>query len=155
MTTTTPTATPSRTIRWRTRVLGVGGAVLATALLWTAARVLGIELRVDPRNGQPPGVIDLPFAAAVTFAVSVLGWAVRAMLDRVTRRAAVVWTVLAGIVVLLSLVPVYGVGASTATRTVLTLAHLAVAAVLIPVFGLYRSGGAPRGRLGDRPRSAV
>jgi hypothetical protein len=152
MTTTTPTnptATVSRTIGWRTGALGVCGAVLATALLWTAARVLGVELRVDPRNGQPPGVIDLPFATAVTFVVAALGWGVRALLDRVTRRPAVIWTVLAGIVVLLSLVPVYGVGATTATRAVLTVAHLAVAAVLIPVFG--RPGVRPADPTSVRP----
>ena len=138
-TTTLTTPAPSRTIGWRAGVLAVGGAVLATVLLWTAARILGIELRIDPRNGQPPGVIDLPFAAAVTFVVSLLGWGVRAVLGRFTRRAATLWTVLAVVVLLLSFAPVFGVGAATATRVILLLAHIAVGAVLIAVFGRSRS----------------
>jgi Family of unknown function (DUF6069) len=130
------TATSSSSIPTRLRVgaFTVGGAVLATALLWTAAQVLGIELRVDPRNGRPPGVIGLPFAATLTLAVSLLGWGVRALLDRWTRRAPVVWTVLAVLVLLVSCAPLLVVGATGAAKTILALMHLAVAAVLIMVF---------------------
>lgn len=119
--------------------LAVGGAVLATTMLFTAALVLDIELRVDPRNGQPPGVIDLPFAAAVTLVVSLLGWGVRVLLGRFTRRAARAWTVLAVIVLLLSFLPVLGVGATVAAKAVLALTHVAVAAALIAVFSRDRA----------------
>lgn len=128
----------------RRAALAVGAAVASTALVWGAAWVLGIELRIDPRNGRPPGVIGLPFAAAVTFVVSVLAWALRAVLDRLTRRGAVVWTALAVIVLLASMLPVLGVGGTVAARTVLALAHLAVAAVLIPAFGLRTAGRTPQ-----------
>jgi hypothetical protein len=131
--TTTPTSSP--TLRLRVGALAVGGAVLATALLWTAAQLLGIELRVDPRNGRPPGVISLPFAATLTFAVSAAGWGVRALLDRMVRRASRVWTVLAILVLLVSFLPLFAIEATGATKTILALMHAAVAAVLIPTIG--------------------
>jgi hypothetical protein len=122
----------------------VAGAVLSTVALWLLAGLLEVELRIDPRNGQPPGVLGLPFAAAVTLVVALLGWALRALLDRLTRRAASVWTVVAVLVLAASFLPVAGVGASTGTRVVLALAHLAVGAVLIPVFGRPARTRAPR-----------
>ena len=101
---TITSASPLAT-RLRAGARTVGGAVLATALLWTAAQILSIELRVDPRNGRPPGVIGLPTAAAVTLAVSLFGWGARELLDRLTRRPSVVWTVLAVLVLLVSFLP--------------------------------------------------
>ncbi|MEU8200719.1 DUF6069 family protein [Streptosporangium sp. NPDC049046] len=115
--------------------LAVGGAVLATALLWAVAQILGIDLRVDPRNGQPPGVISLPFAATLTLALSLLGWGTRALLNRLTRRASVIWAVIAVLVLLVSFLPLFAVEATGGTKAILALMHLAVGAVLIPVFG--------------------
>lgn len=135
--TTTPAS--SRTLRVRIGALAVGGAVLATALLWTAAQILGIELRVDPRNGRPPGVISLPFAATLTLAVSAVSWGVRTLLDRLIRPASVVWTVLAILVLLASFLPLFAVEATGAAKTILALMHVAVAAVLISTFGRRHS----------------
>ncbi|GAA3018966.1 DUF6069 family protein [Streptosporangium longisporum] len=131
----TGTASVAVAPRLRRGALAVAGAVLSTVLVWAAAHALGVELRVDPRNGRPPGVIDLPFAAMVTLAVSLLGWGARALLQRVTRRAPAVWTVLALTVLIVSFLPVFMVGATGATRVTLAAMHLAVAAVLVPVFG--------------------
>jgi hypothetical protein len=131
----TSTSTSPRIARLRVGALAVCGAGLATALLWTAAHIMGIELRVDPRNGQPPGVISLPFAFTLTLAAAVAGWGVRALLARLTRRAAIVWTVLAVLVLLVSFLPLLAVEATDAAKAILALMHLAVAAVLIPVFG--------------------
>lgn len=113
----------------------IAAAVLSTVVLWTAAAVLDIDMVVDPNNGQPPGEIALPFAAAMALVVSLLGWGLRAALDRFTTHAARIWTVVAGVVLVLSFVPVLAVGASGGTKTILALAHLAVAAALVPVLG--------------------
>jgi hypothetical protein len=129
------TTTSSSTARLRAGALAGGGAVLAVALVWTVAQILGIELRVDPRNGQPPGVISLPFAAALALVVSALGWGTRVLLDRLTSRAATVWTVLAAAVLLVSFLPLYIVDATGRAKAMLALMHLAVTAVLIPVLG--------------------
>lgn len=112
----------------------VAVAVASTVVLWLLARLLGADLRVEQRSGQAPDRITLPFAVAVTLVVSLLGWATRAVLSRVTRRAAVAWTVVAVAVLPVSLLPVLIVGASGGTRAALAAMHLAVAAVLIPGF---------------------
>jgi hypothetical protein len=125
-----PTAT-----RLRAAALAVGGAVLATTLLWTTAQILGIELRVDPRNGRAPGIISLPFTVTLTLTVCLLGWGARALLDRLTRRAPVVWTALAILVLLASFLPLLAVEATGPAKVILALMHIAVGAVLVPVFG--------------------
>jgi hypothetical protein len=101
----------------------------------SVARGMGAELRVDSGDGRPPQTIGLAFAAIVALAVSLLAWGVRATLDRLTGRAAVVWTALAVTVLLVSFVPVYYVEASSGTKVALVSMHLAVAAVLVPVLG--------------------
>ena len=116
----------------------IGGAVLSTAALWIIARIFDIDLRVDPRNGQPPNEIALPFAAAMALVVALLGWGTRALLGRFTRHAARVWTAVAGVVLVVSFLPILAVEATGGTKAVLALMHLAVAACLIPVFGRRR-----------------
>ncbi len=132
------TTSTSPTTSLRASALAVGGAVLATALPWTVAQIAGVELRVDPGNGQPAQVISLPLAFVVTLTVALLAWGVRALLERLTRRAAVMWTVLAALVLLVSFIPLSYVDASGAAKVTLALMHLAVAAVLIPAFGRAR-----------------
>ncbi|MBB6346650.1 DUF6069 family protein [Nonomuraea muscovyensis] len=119
--------------RRRTRVLAVGGAVLAAVLVGLAAAVLGIELRVDMRNGQPPMVIGLPLVAGFALAFALLGWGALAVLERFSERAATIWTWLAVIVLLVSFVPILFAEATAGARTVLAAMHLAVAAVLVPL----------------------
>lgn len=108
----TTTSTSPATRGLRTQALAVGGAVLATALLWTAAHIMGVTLRVDPGDGRPAQVIGLPLTATVTLTVSLLAWGVRALLDRLTRRATAAWTTLAVTVLLVSFLPVLYVQAS-------------------------------------------
>jgi hypothetical protein len=116
-------------------VYAIAGAVLSTIALWTGARILGVDLVVDPENDQPAARIALPFAAAMTLVVSLLGWGLRALLGRFTRHAARIWLVAAGAVLLLSFLPVLTVSASGGTKVALALMHVAVAATLIPVLG--------------------
>ncbi|WP_141578393.1 DUF6069 family protein [Actinomadura sp. WMMA1423] len=129
------TATPTRptTPSLRLHACAVGGAVLADSLLWTAARGLGVELRVDPGDGRPSQVVGLPLVAGITLVVALLASATRAVLGRMTDRAPAVWTASALIVLLVSFVPVLYVEASSSTRITLALLHLSVAAVLVPL----------------------
>ncbi|MET9342540.1 DUF6069 family protein [Nonomuraea sp. NPDC003804] len=122
----------------RRRALAVGGAVLAPALIGLAALLLGADMRVDMRNGQPPMVVALPLVVAFALVFALLGWAALAIMERLTARAATVWTVLAVIVLLVSFLPIVAAEASGGTKGALALMHLAVAAVLIP--GLRSSG---------------
>ncbi|MGV9542734.1 DUF6069 family protein [Nocardia beijingensis] len=134
---------PARSTRARSRhVYAVGGAVLATVLLWAAAHSLGVELRVDTRDGRQAQVVGLPLVAGSTLVVALLAAATRKWLDRWSDRAPRVWTRLAVTVLLVSLLPMAYVEASGGAKATLALMHLAVAAVLVPLL----AGGS-----GDRP----
>ncbi|MFE3027393.1 DUF6069 family protein [Nocardia tengchongensis] len=120
----------------------IGGAVLVAALLWAAARGLGVELRVDSRNGLPTQTVGLPLVAGSTLFVSLLAAGTRKWLDRFADRAPTIWIRLTLTVLLVSLAPQVYVQASGGTKATLSLMHLAVAAVLVPL--LARGSG-------DRP----
>lgn len=121
--------------RRRRRLAAVGAAALAAAILWLAAQILGIELRVAAGGTQPPPVVTLPITLFMAAGSAALGWGALALLERVTRRARTLWTWLAVLVAVLSLaMPLTDQIASTATKLILLLMHVAVAAVVIPVF---------------------
>lgn len=126
--------------RRRARAIAVLAAVLAPAGIWLlAVPLLGYELRA-PQLGGPPAEVNLPLVVVGALAPSLLGWGLLAVLERRTRRARTIWTVIALAVLVVSFTPLLGPEIATSTRIVLALMHLAVAAVLIP--GLTR--GAPR-----------
>ncbi|GGQ12933.1 hypothetical protein BKA00_006463 [Actinomadura coerulea] len=118
----------------RARALAVAGAVAAALAVWAVGEpLLGHDLAVQQKGQEPR---DLGAAAIGVFALapSLLGWALLAALERVTPLAARIWTAIALTLLAASFLPVIGVQASGGTKTVLALTHLAVGAVLIPVF---------------------
>jgi len=119
----------------RDRALTVVGSAVAAVVVWVVGEpLLGHDLVVK-QSGQDDAQ-DLGLAAMVIFSVlpALLGWALFAGLERVTSRAPLIWTVVALVVLLLSFAPLFGVEASTGSKVVLALIHVAVAAVLIPGF---------------------
>jgi Family of unknown function (DUF6069) len=135
----TTTSIRPNTLGLLRRALATGGAVLTTALLWAAAHILGVELRVDTRTGLPALAVTLPLVSASTLAAALLAIATRRQLDRVSDRAATVWTRLAFTVLLVSLAPLAYVQASAAAKATLAMMHLAVAGVLIPLLARTNS----------------
>lgn len=135
MMTTSRTSAPTVTHRSsrRVRATAVAGSVLTTTLLWLVARILDVDLDVDQRNGQPPMHVGLPMVVGLTLAVGLLGWGTLAVLERFLRHAITIWTVIAVAVLALSFAPLVSADAAAGTKAVLSLMHLAVAAVLIPM----------------------
>lgn len=124
------TTTPSL----RRRALGVAAAVLACVLIWVVGAIAGVDYTVK-NPGQPEFAVGL--APVVTFSLgsALLGWAALAVLERVAgRRASIIWIVLAAVVALLSLFPVFATEATAGAKVALGAMHLAVAAVLIALF---------------------
>lgn len=131
----------------RARALGVAGAVAAALAVWAVGEpLLGHELVVQQKGQQPR---DLGAGAIVVFALvpSLLGWALLAVLERVTPRAARIWSTAALALLAVSFLPLVGVQATGASKAVLALTHLAVAAVLIPVF--WRTATTPSANRGS------
>ncbi|MGW1616697.1 DUF6069 family protein [Streptomyces sp. NPDC002285] len=117
----------------RVRTLGVGAAVLAALAVWAAAvPLLGVDLLVRPGGGTAQTVGASAVVTAILVA-SGLGWALLALLEHYTRRARAIWTGVALVAMLLSLLGPLTGGVTTAATTALMLMHLAVGAILIPV----------------------
>lgn len=118
----------------RARAAAVGGAILAALAVWFVAEVVfGLDLR-SPAAGaseqaEDVTAIQVVFAAAVG---SLAGWALLAVLERVTSRPRRVWTAIATLVLVVSLAgPLSGSDITTANRLMLVLLHVVVAAALI------------------------
>ncbi|MCI4066649.1 DUF6069 family protein [Micromonospora sp. R77] len=114
----------------RRRALGVAAAVLACVLIWVLGRIAGVDYTVT-NPGQP--AMDVGVGSVVIFSLvaSLVGWAALIALERFTSRATAIWTALAVVVALLSLLPLAGSEADGSTKLTLGAMHLAVAAVLI------------------------
>jgi hypothetical protein len=126
-------AARNRRIRRATAVVGTAAVI---AVLWAIGAGLGVDYVLSDSTGT--AVISLLAAVIATAMFALLGWGALALLERFTRRGMAIWTVLAVVVALLSVVPVFLEEATAGTQAALTVLHLAVAAVLIPLF--RRSG---------------
>ncbi|MER7892730.1 DUF6069 family protein [Micromonospora sp. NPDC094482] len=124
------TSTPTTTSSLRRRAAGVAAAVLACVLIWAVGELAGVDFTVEYPE-QPAQVIGPGAVVTASLGAALLGWAALAVLERLTRRAAVVWTVLAVVVALISLAPVFGTEATGGAKLTLGAMHLAVAAALI------------------------
>lgn len=124
-----------RGARIRSRLIAVAAAVVAAVAIWViAVPVFGLEL-VAPPGPDETAPQAVPFGAVVmaSLVASLAGWALLAVLERFLSRARTVWTVVASIVMVLSLAgPLLGdAGVPVACRITLALMHVAVGAVLI------------------------
>jgi hypothetical protein len=136
-------STPAVAPLARTRALGVGGAIVAAVAVWViAVPVLGVHLLIRFGSGAPQ-TIGIGYVVGATLIASLAGWGALAVLERRTSHARSIWTVAALVVLLASLSLPLTAGTTTATKVVLALMHVAVAAVLISAL---RSGSAPRNR---------
>ncbi|KKK04677.1 DUF6069 family protein [Micromonospora sp. HK10] len=125
-------ATTARPARWPGRLRAVLAATAATLAVWVVAVPLaGVDL-VARTGGAEQRVT--PVAVAVsTLLAGLAAWGLLALLERFTTRARPVWTVVALIVLLVSLLGPLGGGVGTAARVTLVAMHLVAAAVLVPL----------------------
>ncbi|MFD2762671.1 DUF6069 family protein [Micromonospora eburnea] len=117
--------------RWRQRAVGVLLSALAAVLIWVVAvPVAGVDLEATVAEGEAPLKINLGLVVGAALIVPLLGWALLALLERVTRQGLRIWVIVAVVFMLLSLA-----GPTTAetggAMVVLALMHLAVGGVLI------------------------
>jgi hypothetical protein len=127
----------------RTRALGVGGAVIAAVAVWVVAvPLLGVHLLIRFGSGAAE-TVGVDYVIGATLIASLAAWGLLAVLERRTSRARVIWTVVAAVVLLVSLSLPLTAGTTSASKTALALMHIAAAAVLIPTL---RHGSATRQR---------
>ena len=123
-----PVRRATRRERWLA-VLGPAGAALA---VWLAAVPLaGVDLQVR-MSGTTEDVGPVSVVVSALLA-AVAGLGCLAVLRRITKRPARIWTLLASAVLVLSLSGPLGQAVGTGATVILVAMHLAVAAVLIPL----------------------
>ena len=127
----TVTAHPTVKGTARTRAVWVLAATAATGAVWATAHGLGADLTANGR------AVTLPAVAVTTVLIGLAAWALLAVLERATRRAATAWTCVAVAVALLSLAGPVGGAETEGGMAALLAMHLAAAAVLVP--GLRRT----------------
>ena len=130
------TSVPRARGRQKLRLAAVVGAVVAAVLVWVAAvPIAGVDLDVE--MGGETEAVTLRAVVLVAVGSGLLGWALLAALEWRVRRAVAIWTAVALVVTLLSLLGPLTSATNTAAAVVLVCLHLAVAAVLVP--GLRRT----------------
>lgn len=125
-------------VQRRHRALSRAGVTLfavgtAVAIWAVAVHVLDVDVRSPAMGETPASEVTAAQVAVASLAAALAGWGLLATLERLTRRPRLIWTAIAGVVLLLSLgAPLSGEGIGAGSQTVLALLHLAVGAVLIP-----------------------
>ncbi|PZG02440.1 DUF6069 family protein [Micromonospora deserti] len=138
MTTTARTQPTGPTVsaagrRRRQRARWVGAAVAANSLLYLVARAAGTDFTLTEPDAMRSHPLILPEIAIFSLVFALLGWGTLALLERYIRHARVVWSVLAGAVLLASFVPVFIEQATVDTRIMLCVLHVVVALALLPM----------------------
>jgi hypothetical protein len=117
--------------RW-TRALAVAAAAGATLTVWTIAHpVAGTDLVVD--TGSGPATVTPAAVVLATVVAGLAAWALLAVLERLTRRPATVWSSTACTVLIASLLGPIDSAVGAGTTVALVAMHLATGAVLIPL----------------------
>ena len=110
-------------------VIGVPAAALAVWAL--AVPLAGITLTV--RMGDGTQTVGPVLIAVVSLLAGLAGWALLAVLERWAPRPGRIWTIIALVVLALSLLGPLGSAIGVGATLVLVLLHLVVGAVLVPV----------------------
>lgn len=120
------------------RTLAVVATIVAAVAVWAVAR-FGVGIAVsEPQWSGPPTDLPVTDVVLVSAVVSLAGWALLAILERFTARAAHWWVTIAALGAVVSLLgPLTAPGVGGSSRVVLVLLHVVVGAALIPL--LYRS----------------
>jgi hypothetical protein len=121
---------PSRADRIRHRLIAVAVAVVAPIVVWVIASAAGVDFRVtSPAVGTL--TIDIPLVIVSALPFSLAAWGVLAVLERRTARARTIWTVIAVVVLVLSVPPLALLDATLATKGALAVMHVAAGVPLI------------------------
>ncbi|MEE6262661.1 DUF6069 family protein [Plantactinospora sonchi] len=113
----------------------VATVVAAEAVFFTLDGLAGVDLAV--RTGDTVAAVGAGAVAAAAGVAALVGWGLLALLERITARARRIWTVVAVVVLVGSLLGPLG-GVDPAARLGLVALHLVCAGVLI--VGLPRAG---------------
>ena len=120
------------TAPWQIRAMAILDAIVVNVIILLVGSVVTGELPVATVGSDDQTIGFAPVIVATAF-VGLAAWGLLALLELMTSRAKAIWTAIAVIVFLLSLLGSLGSGVDTASKVVLTLMHVGAAATIIPL----------------------
>ncbi len=117
---------------WKLRAIAIEAALVANVLVLIIGRLVNGEFPLAT-VGSDDQTIGFVQVIVVTLLVGGVAWGLLALLERTTSRAKAIWTVIAAIVFVLSLLGPRGSGANTSSTIVLMCMHVGAAASIIPL----------------------
>lgn len=139
MTAITATAAPATVSARRVRVTAVAVAAAANSVLYVAGRLAGVDFKLTDPGSTEAHQLILPEIVVFSALFALLGWGTLALLERFTGHAKAIWTAVAATVLVLSCVPIWIEQATSETRFMLVVIHIAVAAALYPILRTSKS----------------
>jgi hypothetical protein len=127
-----PAAGTGRRTSHAGRALAIVLATVANVLVWTIAKMSDVTLQARSGANERQDV-TLAAVIIVTLLIGLVGWALLAVLERLSTRGLTIWTVIAVVFFLISLLGPLG-GVTTGAKVTLAAMHIVTAAVLIPAF---------------------
>ncbi|MDT0377716.1 hypothetical protein E4198_17980 [Streptomyces sp. RKND-216] len=131
-----PGLTPVKQSTNGPRIVTMVVATLVGAAVWFVARV-AFDVKVIAKTGATETTVQLPSVIVAGVLSGLLGWGLLELLERKASKPGTVWSVIASVVLVLSLFTGPLNGVTTGAKVTLVLLHLAVGLVLIA--GLART----------------
>jgi hypothetical protein len=127
---------------WKIRAMAIGDAIVLNVVILAVARLVTGDWPAAT-VGDEDQAIGFTWVIAVTLVAGLAAWGLLALLERVTGNAKTIWTAIAVVVLVLSLLGPIGSGVGTSSKIALALMHAGAAATIIPLMR--------RSITGDRP----
>jgi hypothetical protein len=134
------------TAPWQARAMAIVDAVVLNVAILIIGRVVTGDWPVAT-VGDDGRTIGFAAVIVVTAVAGLVAWGLLALLERMTTNAKTIWTAIAAIVLLLSLLGPLGSGVGTSSKIVLALMHVGAAATIIPLMRRSTAGD----RSNDQP----
>lgn len=117
---------------WKMRAMAIVDAIALNVVILAIARLVTGDWPVATVDGDAQTIGLVP-VVLVTLIAGLVAWGVLALLERMTANAKTIWTAIAVVVFLLSLLGPLGSGVGTSSKIVLALMHVGAAATIIPL----------------------
>jgi hypothetical protein len=117
---------------WKVRAMAIVDAIILNVIILIVGRLATGDWPVATVGDDDQTIGFIP-VILVTLIVGLVAWGLLALLERATGNAKTIWTAIAVVVFLLSLLGPLGSGDGTSSKVVLALMHIGAATTIIPL----------------------
>lgn len=117
---------------WQIRTIAIVDAIILNIVILIVGRVVNGKYPMAT-VGDDDQTIKFAQVIVVTALIGLVAWGLLALLERTSARARTIWTAIALVVFVLSLLGPIGSGVNTSSKVVLACMHIGAAATVIPL----------------------